>query len=65
MIIFINIYRVMVELAEGLGRSDIYGLLNPYFFNSRETTTAIREELLKERLDAADKKLYLLPYWIS
>ena len=42
----------MVELAERLGRSNTYGLLNPYYFNSREMTLAERE---KGRLAVGDK----------
>ena len=45
----------MVELADHLGRSDLYGLLNPYLFNSAEGTHEDRERLLRERLDAGDK----------
>ena len=53
---------MMVELAERMGTSDIYGLLNPALFNAQESAER-REALLTERFIEADKKLYLLPYW--
>ena len=55
----------MVELAERLGSSDTYGILNPYLINDREGDYNQREAVLRARLDEGDKKLYLLPYWIG
>ena len=57
---------MMVELAERLGRSHIYGLLNPYEYYTRDGASYdSMEASLVERLAAGDKKLYLVPYWIA
>ena len=53
---------MMVELAERMGTSDIYGLLNPNLFNAKESQE-LMEQLLTKRLTDADKKLYFIPYW--
>lgn len=62
-LICLKTYRMMVELAESLGRSSTYGLLCPYLFNANEGTHESRERDIRERLDEGDKTLYILPYW--
>ena len=52
----------MIELAHSLGRSDTYGLLNPYDYNQGSKTHDEKENTLKERLMAGDKHLYFIAY---